>query len=170
VDALSDKERPLVKTVGEAEITTPNDRQIVIMRYFDAPPATVFDAWTKADNVARWWDPNGIPLAACEIDLRPDGLFRWVHRGPNGEEGHIFAGAYLEIVRPKRLVFSVKMFQPGQDPVATLSFVDEGRGTKMTMVMECKSAKDRDAMLQMRIDEGTAKTLGNLATYLPRMA
>src|SRR5713226_9543724 len=46
---------------------------IVMTRIFDAPRAVVFDAWTKAEHVAHWWDPNGEPLAVCEIDLRPNG-------------------------------------------------------------------------------------------------
>jgi hypothetical protein len=36
--------------------------------------------------------------------------------------------------------------------------------------MECGSKQERDAMLQMRVDAGTAKTLENLAAYLPTIA
>ena len=73
--AASDKEKAVENTRG-ASVATPSDREIVITRAFDAPRTVVFDAWTKAEHVAHWWDPSGAPLAVCEIDLRPAGAFR----------------------------------------------------------------------------------------------
>ena len=156
-----------MKNIGAVKITTPTDREIVITRIFDAPRAVVFEAWTKAEHVAHWWDPSGVPLAVCEIDLRPNGAFRWVNRGPKGE-GHSFTGIYREIAAPERLVFTVRILPSSPDPVATLVFTEDGNKTKLTITMECKTNKDLDALLQMRIDAGTAQTLENLAAYCPR--
>jgi hypothetical protein len=36
--------------------------------------------------------------------------------------------------------------------------------------MACETKEDRDALLQMRVDSGTAQTLENLAAYLPGIA
>ena len=101
MDGRSDRERALVNNIGPVTITTPGDRQIVMTRLFDAPRAVVFEAWTKAEHVTHWWDPSGVPLAVCEIDLRPNGAFRWVNRAPDGGEGHSFSGIYREIARRK---------------------------------------------------------------------
>jgi hypothetical protein len=60
----------------------------------------------------------------------------------------------------------VRIIPPRPDPVATLIFDEEGDKTTLTMTIECKSVMDRDALLQMRIDVGTARTLENLAEYL----
>jgi len=38
------------------------------------------------------------------------------------------------------------------------------------MTIECKSIEDRDALLEMRVDAGTAQTLKNLADYLHTIA
>lgn len=150
-----------MKNIGAVEITTPSDREIVITRIFDAPRAVVFEAWTRAEHVAHWWDPSGVPLAVCEIDLRPNGAFRWVNRAPDGGEGHSFAGIYREITPPEKLVFT------GPDRgVGTLVFTEDRKKTKLTITMECATMKDRDALLQMRVDAGTAQTLENLAAYL----
>jgi hypothetical protein len=54
-------------------------------------------------------------------------------------------------------------------PLATLLFSEEGSKTKLTMKIECNSIEDRDALLQMRIDVGTGRTLENLAEYLDRV-
>jgi uncharacterized protein YndB with AHSA1/START domain len=143
----------------------PGKPTIVMTRTFDAPRSIVFRAWTTAEDVARWWDPSGAPLSVCEIDLRPGGAFRWVNRGPNGQ-GHPFAGTYREIEAPERLVFSARSRPSGADSLATLVFIEEGGKTILTMTIECQSVGDRDAMLEMRVDAGTARTLDNLAEYL----
>lgn len=153
-----------VNNIGPVTVTTPSDRQIVVTRLFDAPRALVFEAWTKAEHVAHWWDPSGVPLAVCEIDLRPKGAFRWVNRAPDGGEGHSFTGNYREIAPPGRLVFS------GESGFCELVFTEEGQKTRLTMTIECATKKDRDALLQMRVDAGTAQTLENLAAYLRTIA
>ena len=159
-----------MKNIGTVRIATPTDREIVMTRIFDAPRAFVFEAWTNPEHVALWWDPSGVPLAVCEIDLRPNGVFRWVHRAPDGGEGHAFTGIYREIAPPEKLVFTVRMFPSSLEQVGTLVFTEEGKKTKLTMTIECATNKDRDALLQMRVDAGTAQTLENLAAYLPKIA
>ena len=159
-----------MKNIGAVKITTLTDREIVITRIFDAPRAVVFEAWTTAEHVAQWWDPSGKPLAVCEIDLRPHGAFRWIHRAPDGGEGHSFTGIYREIAPPEKLVFTVRLFPSCPEPVGTLVFTEDGKKTKLTMTIECMTKKDRDSLLQMRIDAGTAQTLENLAAYLPKIA
>jgi uncharacterized protein YndB with AHSA1/START domain len=148
-----------------AKVTMPSDREIVITREFDAPRAVVFEAWTKAEHVAQWWDPNGAPLAICEIDLRPGGAFRFVHQGAGGI-AHPFTGAYREIAPPARLVFVTPVPPSGAETVGTLVFTEHKGKTTLTMTMACASKEHRDALLKMRIDVGTSRTLDNLEAYL----
>jgi uncharacterized protein YndB with AHSA1/START domain len=152
---------------GGFNVTLPTDREILLTRTFEAPRAAVFDAWTKAKHVKHWWDPSGIPLSSCEIDLRPGGSFRWVNSAHGGE--HAFAGVYREITPPERLVFTVKLFPSSAGALTELIFSEEGSQTKLTMRIECASIEDRDALLQMRVDAGTGRTLENLAMYLERV-
>ena len=63
MNTSSDRERSPVKNIGTVTVTSPADREIVMTRIFDAPRAVVFEAWTEARHVARWWDPSGRPLA-----------------------------------------------------------------------------------------------------------
>lgn len=154
-----------MNNIGPVTISIPDHRQIVITRNFDAPRSVVFEAWTKAEHVAQWWDPSGVPLAVCDIDLRPNGAFRWVNRARDGGEGYSFTGIYLEIDPPAKLVFASSS-GPGH---STLIFTEAGKQTRLTITIECATAAERDALLQMRVDAGTAKTLENLASYLPAM-
>jgi uncharacterized protein YndB with AHSA1/START domain len=148
-----------------AIVTTPSDREIVITRTFDAPRAVVFEAWTKPEHVTQWWDPTGQPLSICEIDLRPNGAFRWVNRGPGGAD-HAFAGTYREIAAPARLVFTTRMGPSGAESTGTLVFSEDDGRTNLTITITCASMSDRDFLLQMRIDAGTVRTLENLDGYL----
>ena len=146
-----------------AKVTIPSEREIVIERVFDAPRTLVFEAWTKAEHVAHWWDPSGTPLAVCEIDLRPNGAFRFVNSGPDGAK-YPFTGLYREVTPPSRLVMGGPASEGGS--VCTLVFSEQDGKTTLTMTFACPSRAERDALLQMRVDEGTAQTLDNLDEYL----
>jgi uncharacterized protein YndB with AHSA1/START domain len=154
--------------MGTFKVTTPSNREIVMTRTFHAPRTVVFEAWTRAEHVTQWWDPSGVPLSVCEIDLRPNGAFRWVNNAHGGE--HSFAGTYREIAAPERLVFTVNSLPLRADSIATLIFSDDDGKTELTMTIECESVEDRDALLKMRVDAGTARTLENLAEYLAKIA
>jgi uncharacterized protein YndB with AHSA1/START domain len=130
---------------------------IRLTRDFDAPRAEIFEAWTKPEHVARWWDPAGEPLTACEIDLRPGGSFKFVtkHR-PDMP----FAGTYREVAPPIRLIFEAL----GATGRVTLR---EAPGkTHMAVEIECRSAEHLDQYLKMGVDVGTAQTLDNLVAYM----
>ena len=153
-----------VDSSGGATVTTPSDCEIVITRSFAAPRRVVFDAWTKPEHVAQWWDPSRTPLAICEIDLRPNGAFRFVHQRPAGS-ARPFTGIYREIEPPQRLVFATKS-PSGAESVGTLIFAEHEGVTWLTMTIACQSKADRDVLLKMRVHVGTIRTLDNLDDYL----
>lgn len=87
---------------------TPNDfdaHEPMVTRVFDAPRALVFQAWTEADRLARWWGPKGFSVQVGSLDLRPGGVFHYSQRAPGGAElwGKF---VYHEVVAPERLVFT----------------------------------------------------------------
>jgi uncharacterized protein YndB with AHSA1/START domain len=136
---------------------------------FDASAAEVFEAWTTAESVAQWWDPTGAPLAICEIDLRVGGVFRWINRGEIGAQ-HPFTGVYREISPPDRLVFDARVAPNAPQQRGTLTFEQHDGQTTLTLTIECQSVAQRDGMLAMRVEAGTARTLANLAAHLDRRA
>jgi uncharacterized protein YndB with AHSA1/START domain len=157
-----------MEITSSAKVTTPSERDIVITRTFDAPRTVVFEAWTQAEHVGQWWDPSGTPLSVCEIDLRPNGVFRWVSGGPDGA-GHSFTGTYREISAPARLVFTTRMSPAGAESVGTLVFSEHEGKTTLTITIHCNSMAERDALLEMRVDVGTVRTLDNLAEHLQKI-
>ena len=151
-----------MKRLGAFEVTTPTPFEIAFRRIYGVSRSLLFDAWTRVEHVQQWWDPRGIVLAACEIDLRIGGRFRFVNQ-PMGRVAHEFDGTYLEILRPARLVFRTR--SPAS--VGTLSFERiRASETELRMSIECTSTEERDALLRLGFVEGTKRTLQNLEDHV----
>ena len=132
---------------------------IRLTRVFDASRAQIFEAWTKPEQVTCWWDAAGDPLAACEIDLRADGAFKFVTKSRPETP---FAGTYREIAPPHRLVFEAL------GATGRVVLRDVAGKTHMTVEIECRSAEQLDQYLKMGVDVGTSQTLDNLVEYARR--
>jgi uncharacterized protein YndB with AHSA1/START domain len=121
------------RTSGAAEA---NEREIVITRLFDALPEVVFEAWTSQEQLAQWWGPEGFTNPVCELDVRVGGDWRIVMRAPDGAM-YPCRGVYLEIVAPKRLVFTNIAVDdegtPVLDGLTTVTFEEEAGTTKLTL-------------------------------------
>jgi uncharacterized protein YndB with AHSA1/START domain len=146
-------------------VTTPSDREIVITRIFDAPRDLVFEAHTSCEHLTKWWGPRKYEVADCDVDFRPGGSWRMVHRAP-GEE-HEFRGEYREILRPERITWTFEwMGMPGHISVDTVTFEDQDGKTLVTTTSVFDSVQDRDGMLQSGMTEGLSETWERLDEYL----
>jgi uncharacterized protein YndB with AHSA1/START domain len=147
-------------------VTTPSDREIVMTRVFDAPRDLVFEAHTSCEHMSHWWGPRKYEVASCEIDFRPGGAWRIVHRGPEGE-GPGFRGEFREIVPPERIVWTFEWEgMPGHVSVDTLTLEERDGKTTLTARSVFDTVEDRDGMLQSGMEEGAAETYDRLDEYL----
>lgn len=64
----------------------PADRRFVHSRLIDATPEEAFDAFARADRLARWWGPRGFSSTFEVFDLRPGGTWRFTMHGPDGTD------------------------------------------------------------------------------------
>ncbi len=151
-------------------VTTPSDREIVMTREFDAPRELVFEAHSKCEHLTNWWGPRKYTLAVCELDFRPSGKYRFVHRGPDGVEEHGFRGEFREIVPPERIVWTFEYEgMPGHVSVDTLTLEDLGGRTKLIAHSLFDSVEDRDGMLQSGMEEGAGESYDRLAELVAAM-
>lgn len=130
---------------------------IRFVRDLTAPPELVFAAWTRPEHVVCWWDAMGERLAACEIDLRPGGSFRFVTAHHPDKP---FVGVYREIAPPGRLVFEAN------GATGTITLANRAGMTRMTVELACRSAEHLAQFVQHGVASGTSRTLDNLAAYL----
>jgi len=154
-----------MKNTGTLKVTTPSDREIVLTRVFDAPRHLVWDAFTKPELLKRWFGPRGWSLVVGEVDLRVDGGFRFVLRGPDGKTMGM-RGVYREIVPPDRSVH-IESFDdyPGESQV-TAVFVEEEGKTMLTATVLYPSKEIRDIVIQTGMEHGAAESYEKLAELL----
>ncbi|HXJ00555.1 MAG TPA: SRPBCC family protein [Micropepsaceae bacterium] len=145
------------------------DREIVATRIFDAPRELVWKAWTDPKHVALWWGPNGFKNTISEMDVRPGGVWRFIMHGPDGTD-YANRVAFLEVVRPHRLVY---IHGDERDPDqfrVTVIFEEQDGKTKLTMRSVFRSAADLAYVVEKHgAIEGMNQTLGRLKEYLLNM-
>ena len=75
----------------------------VISRVFDAPLELVFEVWTKVEHFERWFGPLGAEVLGCELDPRPGGVIRFVHRLADGVTARV-KGSFLSLFNFKSAI------------------------------------------------------------------
>lgn len=154
-----------MKNTGTLKVTTPTDREIVLTREFNAPRHLVYEAFTTPELLRRWFGPHGWSLSTCEVDLRVGGGFRFVMRGPDGQEMGM-RGTYRELDPPDRSVH-VESFDdyPGES-IVTAVFVEANGRTTMTATVLYESKEVRDAVIASGMEHGAAESYDRLAELL----
>ena len=109
----------------------------VIERFIDAPRQLVWEALTKPEHLKAWYMPKAWgAVAACELDVRPGGMFSVdISVG----EGQVVPnlGCFVDVVPMERLVYTSMLF-PGYRPAvfddipitAIVTLQSEGTGTR----------------------------------------
>jgi uncharacterized protein YndB with AHSA1/START domain len=122
-----------------------------IDRDFAAPPAAVFAAWTTAEHFARWFGGKDVQVPADRLDYEPAVGRAWSATMVL-PDGHTidWAGEFLEVVRDKRLVFTMTD-QPAKPSrlAITVEFSPTASGTHMHMTQEAPdfTAEQREATI-----------------------
>jgi uncharacterized protein YndB with AHSA1/START domain len=115
---------------NRTEIERKSDRELVVTRMFDAPPPTVFKAWSQAELFRQWWVPKGAPmrLLSCDMDVRTGGKYRLEFGF--GDDSMAFYGKYLEVIPDQRIVWTNDEGEEGA--VTTVTFEPQGGKTLLT--------------------------------------
>ncbi|MFB3886970.1 MAG: SRPBCC domain-containing protein [Thermodesulfobacteriota bacterium] len=169
----------MAKVHGTRITAEPGKQEILITREFDAPRETVFKAWTDCEHLMRWWGPKDFTTPFCKIDLRPEGVFHYCMRSPQGQD---FCGksVYREIVESERIIYTDFFVDQKGNPVpatyyglspdwpqetlVTVTFAEDRGKTNLTVQHSVGSApaSERD-MCEQGWAEMLEKLEGNLA-------
>ena len=78
-----------------------------MQRTFSAPAQKVFEAWTSAEVLKRWWHAgHDWETTEASVDLRIGGALRVAMRNPHEDVEYGGGGEYTEIDPPRRVAFT----------------------------------------------------------------
>lgn len=144
------------------------DREVVLVRVFDAPRDAVFAAWVDPAAFCQWFGPDGFTCTVHEMDVRPGGRARF---DMVSADGTLFTNRfdYLEVVPGERLVMdhgSDRDDDPDRFGV-TLTFDEQADGkTVLTLRQMHPTAERREAVVGFGAVELGLQTMAKLAGHL----
>ncbi len=108
-----------------------SELSLTIKKHLGATPEEVFDAWTTPAHMEGWLSPmTTASVPVC--DLRVGGEFQIDMHGEG--KTYMHKGKYLEIDRPRRLVFTwISEGTQRQETVVTLELEADSGGTALTL-------------------------------------
>lgn len=141
-----------------------------LTRTFDAPPETVFRAWTDPELLARWWGPAMFTNPVCRIDARPGGDLLVHMRSPDGIV-YPMTGTLHEVVEAERLVFTAHAIEDEQgEPLLethnTVTFAPSGDGTELTVEVRVVRSAPEAAQALEGLGAGWTQSFGKLEELL----
>lgn len=140
------------------------EREIKIIKTFEFPIESLWDAWTKPEQIANWWGPKGFTSTIHQMDFRENG--EWIltlHKddGTNFPNKSIFK----EIIPQAKIVF--EHFFPHF--ITTVLFASEGNKSTLEWTMLFETKELRDIIVDAhKADQGQRENIDKLDEYLTK--
>jgi len=118
-------------------MSTEQKGTVRVTKRFTASAERVFDAWFDTSKICKWlFATKTGEVVRVEIDARVGGAYRIVDRRDGEDVEH--TGEYLEIDRPRRLVFTFRVPKYSQETARVIvEIVPLGSGCELTLTNEC---------------------------------
>lgn len=143
------------------------DKDILIIREFDAPRDLVFKVWTDPDYLKNWYAPEGCEIEISQFEFKTGGKF--LHCIYNEAVHDCWCtGIFREIKAPEKIVYDISVSDKNGKPARP---VDVGMDpewpatTTVTVVFESLGDKTR-VTLHQAVSENLAKRTGAYPSWL----
>jgi len=151
--------------LADLQVTTPTDREIVMVRQFRAPRARVYEGLVTPSLLRQWLAVRGLEMHVVRSDPRPGGRYRFEGSKPGGPP--VAWGGEIRDVVPNQRIVQTEAFDgyPGEALNTTTLEEQDGR-TTMTIRMEYPSKEIRDAVLGSGMPAGAGEAYDRLQALL----
>jgi uncharacterized protein YndB with AHSA1/START domain len=145
-----------------AEVTLPGDRQVRVVRQFNAPRQLVWDAHTKSELLPKWLGYPGWDMPVRDMDVRVGGKYRWQWKSQEDGKSFGFFGAFTEVNAPAKLTHE-QYYDPGDiggpmpvgDPcIVSLDLSEQNGVTTLVCTMTFVSKEARDGAVSTGMTDG----------------
>ena len=111
---------------------TASGGELIVRRRYEFFPERVFDAWLSPVSLGRWLfaTPTGV-MQRVEVDPRVGGEFLVVEK--RGDQLAEHFGRYLELDRPRRIVFELQTDKSMPPTVVTVAISSTETGCELTL-------------------------------------
>ena len=108
-----------------------NGIALVARRIIRASAPSLFDAWTRPDELRAWWGPRPVTCSGADVDLRVGGRYRISNLLPDGRT-LLIEGEFRVVERPHRLVYT---WSAGEDRQSLVTVRFEARGDQTEVIV-----------------------------------
>ena len=133
-------QREVAPMKNSTKVERKSDREVVVTRTINGPARTVFEAFTRAELLKRWWVPKsmGMKLLSCEVDARVGGKYRLVF--DHSPEPVAFFGTYVDVQPYSRLAWTNE--EGGENGSVTTVTFEEKDGKTLVVLHEKYPSKE----------------------------
>jgi len=147
-------------------IAEPGTSFIDVTREFDAPLEAVYQAYVDPELVVKWLGPRDLSIRDLEYDVRPGGIWRFVHADDAGNEFE-FYGVFHSVAADR----ITRTFEfggvPGHVILESIVFEEVAPGrTRVSTRSAFQAVEDRDGMLASGMERGQTEGFERLDELL----
>lgn len=147
-------------------------KKITVERMFNAPRTRVWEAWTTAGLLEKWWAPKPWKAVTESFDFREGGHWHYHMTGTKGEKEWCWV-EYKKIM-PQEEIANMDAFCDAEGTIRpdmpqmdwNVRFEDAGGGTKIITTVFFATPEDMTKTIEMGFEEGYSMGLQNLEELL----
>lgn len=154
------------------------EKEVTLVRTFDAAPERVWQAWTDPKELVQWWGPDHVTIPECEVDLRVGGAFHIVMEA--GEGMGPYKGtrwpmdAEFTVIEPNtKLAYTAQAWTEGPnkedwmiDQQTEITLIDEGGKTRVEVKAAIYKTGPKAGAAAEGMEYGFNQQLDKLAKFL----
>lgn len=152
-------------------IVEPNGLEVLTTREFDAPPESVFRAYTDPEILEQWWGPRDTKMRFETWEPKDGGSYRYFTTSKKGIEVG-FHGVFHEVTAPQRIIQTFEfdgLPERGHVCLETMKFEPlPGGRTKVTYQDIFQASADRDGAIASGMNTGVIEMHERLDDLIER--